>query len=206
VMKILTDTPARVGVPELIRHARAIYGPDRPAVEGWERSLSEFLAERELHVLERRGFRADEARAVLASWTRPHAALKRVEALAPARRSKDFETLAILFKRVKNITKEFADGELTPEDRARLTEPAEMALLGEMDARWPGIRAAVGQDRYGDAMRDLGALAAPVDRFFVEVLVMADDPALRHARLALLASLKKTILEIADIAEVAPEV
>ena len=205
VMKILSDTPARVAVPEMIQQAHAIYGAGRPAAEGWERALSEFLAERELHVLEKRGFRADECRAVLAHWARPHAALKRVEALAPARRSKEFETLAVLFKRVKNITKEFGDEPLTPADRARLTELAEIALLRQIDARWPGIESAVRQDRYGDAMRDLGALSAPVDRFFVEVLVMAEDPDLRHARLALLASLRKTILEIADIAEVAPE-
>jgi glycyl-tRNA synthetase beta chain len=204
VMKILIDTPARIGVPEMIRQARAIYGT-APAAEGWERALSEFLVEREQHVLEKRGFRPDECRAVLGHWTRPHAALRRVEALAPARRSRGFETLATLFKRVKNITKEFGDEPLTAADRERLTEPAEGALLAEIDARWPAIEAAVRQDRYGDAMRELGALAGPVDRFFIEVLVMAEDPAVRHARLALLASLRRTILEIADIAEVAPE-
>jgi len=156
-------------------------------------------------VLERRGFRPDEGRAVLPHWTRPHAALKRAEALAPARRSRDFETLAALFKRVKNITREFS-GDLTAEDRGRLTEPAETALLGEMDARWPRIHTAVQHDSYAEAMRELGALSAPVDRFFVDVLVMAEDPGLRRARLALLASLRKTILEVADIADVAPEV
>ena len=54
-------------------------------------------------------------------------------------------------------------------------------------------------------MRELGALGAPVDRFFVDVLVMAEDPALREARLALLTALRRTILGIADIAEIAPE-
>jgi glycyl-tRNA synthetase beta chain len=205
VMKILIDTPVRVDVPGLIQQAHAIYGTGRPAVEGWERAVSEFLVERELHILERRGFRTDECRAILPHWTRPHVALKRVEALAPARRSKEFETLAVLFKRVKNITKDF-DGEgLTPGDRARLTEPAEAALLKEMDARWPAIEAAVAHDRYAEAMRELGALSGPVDRFFVEVLVMAENHDLRRARLALLTSLRRTILNIADIAEVAPE-
>ncbi len=54
-------------------------------------------------------------------------------------------------------------------------------------------------------MRELGALSAPVDRFFVDVLVMADDPAVRSARLALLTALRRTILNIADISEIAPE-
>jgi glycyl-tRNA synthetase beta chain len=204
VMKVLTDVPARVSVPELIAEAHRIYGSERPAVDGWERSLSDFLIERELHLLERRGYRPDECRAVLPHWTRPHAALRRIEALAPARRSKALETLAVLFKRVKNITRNFAEG-FTDGDRPRLSEPAETALLQEMDARWPAVQAAVGEERFTDAMRELGAFSGPVDRFFVEVLVMADDPAVRHARLALLARLRSMILEIADIAEIAPE-
>jgi glycyl-tRNA synthetase beta chain len=202
-IKILTDQPARVDVLTMVDRAVANY-EHLAAVEGWRTAVADFLAERELHLLERRGFKADEGRAVVRHWARPHAALKRIEALAEARRSKEFETLATLFKRVKNITREF-DAELTDVERTRLVEPAEQALLREMAARWPSIAAAVADERYADAMRELGALSAPVDRFFVEVLVMAEDPAVRHARLALLASLRRTILDIADIAEIAPE-
>jgi glycyl-tRNA synthetase beta chain len=205
VMKILTDRASRLDVVELIQRAREGYDASAPAADGWQAALVDFLTERELHLLERRGFRADEARAVIPHWARPHAALKRAEALAPARGSREFEALAVLFKRVKNITRDVPNGDLTAEDRARLAEPAEEALLREMDARWPAIRSAVAEDRYAEAMRELGALSTPVDRFFVEVLVMADDRAVRHARLALLASLRRTMLEIADIAEVAPE-
>ena len=67
------------------------------------------------------------------------------------------------------------------------------------------MEAARAEERYRGAMRELGALGAPVDRFFTDVLVMADDPALRDARLTLLSVLRRTILAIADIAEVAPE-
>ena len=105
--------------------------------------------------VERRGFRPDKGRAVKDHWRSPLSAFKRVEALAQARQSKDFETLAILFKRVKNITREF-DGELTAERRAALAEPAETALLKEIDARFPVIDAAVAQEKYADAMRELG--------------------------------------------------
>jgi glycyl-tRNA synthetase beta chain len=94
---------------------------------------------------------------------------------------------------------------LTPDTRARLTEPAEIALLKELDARLPSIESAVTQERYAEAMRELGALSGPVDRFFIDVLVMAEDPAVRQARLALLTVLRGVILDIADIAEIAPE-
>jgi glycyl-tRNA synthetase beta chain len=211
VMKILTDAPVAsaetpADLPEMIERAYENYGG---ALEGgapsWQPALFEFLAEREAHLFERRGFRPDESRAVLHDWwKRPQNALRRIEALARARQSPDFETLAVLFKRVKNITKDF-DGTLTDDLRSKLTEPAERALLKEIDTRWPVVEAALGQERYADAMRELGALSRPVDQFFADVLVMAEEPALRQARLALLTRLRRTILNIADIAEIAPD-
>ncbi len=186
--------------------------------DAWMIALEEFMIERELHVLERRGLRTAEGRAVISHWARPASVLKRANALAHARKSRDFETLAILFKRVKNITKGVdgsaasrgagapgAPGLLSPDTRARLTEPAELALLKELDARLPAIESAVTEERYAEAMRELGALSGPVDRFFIDVLVMAEDPAVRQARLALLTVLRGVILDIADIAEIAPE-
>jgi glycyl-tRNA synthetase beta chain len=211
VVKMLVDLPATTGVQRsvdlkaLVDQAFAGYGSTlKPESDVWAKALGEFIAERELHLFERRGLRADEGRAVKEHWRHPLSAFKRVDALAQARQSKNFETLAVLFKRVKNITKEF-DGALTPARRALLVEPAETALLKEIDARFPAIEAAVTQEKYADAMRELGGLSLPVDRFFVDVLVMADDPAVREARLALLTALRRTILSIADIAEIAPE-
>jgi glycyl-tRNA synthetase beta chain len=134
----------------------------------------------------------------------PANVLLRVQALAQARKSPDFESLAVLFKRVKNISKGF-DEPLTDDVRSILKEPAEIALLDEMEARWPTINAAVNAHRYGDALREIGALSKPVDRFFVDVMVMAEDPRLRNARLKLLAALRRTVLNIADISEIVPE-
>jgi glycyl-tRNA synthetase beta chain len=211
VVKMLVDLQTTSGVQlvvdlkSLLDRAFAGYaGMLTPDTDAWVAALAEFVAERELHLFERRGFKADEGRAVKAHWRQPVSAFRRVEALAHARQSKEFESLAVLFKRVKNITREFS-GELNAEARATLVEPAETALLRELDARLPVIDAAVAQAKYADAMRELGALSAPVDKFFVDVLVMADDPAVRAARLALLAALRRTILSIADIAEIAPE-
>ena len=82
---------------------------------------------------------------------------------------------------------------------------ASMALLAAVDASLPAIERATADERYADAMRDMGALAAPVNQFFVDVLVMTEDPAVREARLTLLGVLRRTILNIADIAEVAPD-
>ncbi len=57
------------------------------------------------------------------------------------------------------------------------------------------------QRDYADALRSLAGLQAPVDHFFDEVMVMAEDPALRDNRLALLQGLANLFLQVADISQ-----
>ena len=211
VMKILVDgaellqVDVAVAVDQLVEHAYANYGGQLQSPDAsWKPALFEFLKEREVQLFERRGFRPDEARAVAAFWRRPYSALRRVEALSQVRHSKEFEALAVLFKRVKNITKGF-DGQMTPDIASRLIEPAERGLLREIDSRWPAIETALARGDFAGGVRHLVTFTGPVDRFFVDVLVMSEDPALKEARLTLLTTLRRAILNIADIAEVAPE-
>jgi len=213
MMKILIDGPelfraeAAPDVEGLIEQAFANYGSQlQPADSSWKNALAEFLADREAHVFERRGLRLDEIRAVLpARWNRPANSLRRVEAVAHARRSQEFLALATLFKRVKNITKDFNGAVSHGSLKEGLEHPSEITLAEEIERRLPRINDALDHDRFVDAMREIVALRDPVDRFFVDVLVMAEDPRLRQARLTLLSVLKRAVLNIADISEVAPE-
>jgi len=176
------------------------------ASDNWRAVLFEFLSERVLHIFERRGYRPDEARAIAAFWKTPHAALKRIDALAKERGSSEFAAVAALLKRVKNITKEQRQAAATMTDvRARLKEPAEVALAGEIDRRWPKINEAKSREQYAEAMKLIVGLREPVDKFFTDVLVMADDPQLRSDRLSLLTMLRETITQIADISEMAAD-
>ena len=220
VVKTLVDLPALTGVANsitlfmLVDRAFGEYGGALGAgAEGWKPAVFAFFAEREQHLFERRGFRYDEIRAVLADAQRalrPSAALKRVEALAQARRAPAFEALAVLFKRVKNITKDYRGSDDTPDGFAALAktlqEPAERSLLAELQQRWPRIQQALEHEQFLDAMNHLAPLHAPVDRFFVDVLVMTDDPTLRDARLKLLKSLYNIVLMTGgDISEIVEE-
>jgi glycyl-tRNA synthetase beta chain len=112
-----------------------------------------------------------------------------------------------LFKRVKNITKDFNGPASSVEDlKKRLKEPAELALVGELERTQPAISDAIEHGRYADAMRQIATLRQPVDRFFVDVLVMTDDMELRDARLTLLTTLKHGIQFVGgDISEIAPD-
>jgi glycyl-tRNA synthetase beta chain len=208
VMKILTDgghlfkSEMAPDADGLVDRAYVNYaGRIQSADDGWKAGLFEFLREREAHVFEKRGHQADAVRAVARFWARPYLALRRVEALSAVRDSKEFKTLTVLFKRVQNITKGF-DGQMTPDVQARLTEPAELALLNEIDTRFPRVSEALSRDQYSEAVREMVALAEPVDRFFADVLVMAEDPGLKNSRLTLLTMLRRTILNIADISEI----
>ena len=118
----------------------------------------------------------------------------RLEALHEVRSEarEDFEHLAVAFKRAKNIL----------ERRCRL--PWTPALFSEAAER--ELHAAVarltGRDGgYEARLRSLAALRAPVDRFFDDVLVMAEDPKIRANRLGLLSEALSLFYRIADISK-----
>lgn len=205
VVKILADTGARKSLADMVDEAARAFADRGAAAGGWRDAVFAFFAEREAHLFERRGYRPDEARAVAAHWSHPHLALKRIDAVQKSRASADFEALAVLVKRVNNITKGFGKTAGIDALRSALKEPAEIALADELGRRWPAIEGALGDARYADAMREVANFRAPVDRFFTDVMVMADDPGLREARLTLLATMRDAILRIADIAQIAPE-
>src|SRR4051812_40793438 len=214
VVKILVDGPLGRELSALVDRAFEGYGTSLTVGnEGWRAAVFEFMAERAQHLLERRGFKTDEVRAVMPAHKvalNPYEMAKRAEALAQARKTPGFEPLASLFKRVKNITKDFKATAATPSGwvgiRAALKEPSELALLAELEQRWGNIEKALEQRQYLEAMNQLAPLHAPVDTFFTDVLVMADDPTLRDARLALLATLRDTVLQTGgDISEIAPD-
>ena len=122
------------------------------------------------------------------------------EAVQATRASEDFQALAVLFKRVKNISKDVARG--AEIDRTALVEPAERALLAELDARRPRVEQAAASHDYKKAFTEIAGLRAAVDKFFTDVFVMADDERLRTARLSLMAGLRDLILDLADISEI----
>ena len=79
------------------------------------------------------------------------------------------------------------------------------ALANEIDQRLDKINAAKAREQYADAMKLIVGLRGPVDKFFEDVLVMADDAQVGKDRLALLTMLRDTITQIADISEMVAE-
>ena len=208
-VRILMDLPELTGLDReisldgLLGEAAA----DVP-VTSWTtdaaRGAAAFALERVRYALEQRRIPAEVARAATsAGELRPLRAKRMAEALQATRSSEDFQALAVLFKRVKNISKDVTRG--ADLDRSALVEPAEQALLAELDARRPRVEQAAAAHDYKKAFTEIAGLRAPVDRFFTDVFVMADDARLRTARLTLMASLRDLILDLADISEIVPQ-
>ena len=210
-VKILADLSEVTGATSRITIGALL----AKAAEPWgfspetKQALYPFVRERALYLFEQRGFDVRNVRAVVMDLDRldVHEAKRKLEALAQMSGSGALQGVASLFKRVKNITK----GVTAPPEVAlrsmvaTLKEPAEQALLSDVESRAPGIRGASERGEYREAFAAIAALQPSVAKFFDDVLVMTDDETLRAARLALVATLRDLILDIADISEIVTE-
>ncbi len=218
LVRVLLDLPELTGIDRgprlgtLVDRAAEAFGGD---ASEWRAALDAFLLDRVLYVLEQRGSDVRNVRAVthgpIANLS-PLFARRLLAVLPEFSETEDFRTLAMVFKRVRNIARQMSDEEF---DRlvgevgtmtARLTEPAEKALAQEIVARRGTITfAADSGTGYRDALAEAAKYGPSVATFFDDVLVMADDPAVRQARLFLMKALERQILRLADVSEIVPQ-
>jgi glycyl-tRNA synthetase beta chain len=211
-VKILADLPevtgvtARITIGALLEQAAAPWSVPPET----KTALHAFVRERVLYLFEQRGSDVRSARAVVQSdldRLDVHEARRKLDALTQMSGSVALQGVAALFKRVKNITKGVTApaADALPGIAAVLREPAENALMSELEARAPAIRTAAERGEYAEAFAAIAGFQPSVAKFFDDVLVMTDDEALRAARLALVATLRDLILDIADISEIVTE-
>jgi glycyl-tRNA synthetase beta chain len=132
-------------------------------------------------------------------------ARRRLEALASVKARPDFAPLAVAFKRVANIREKAGEGSGAAVDRALLREGAETALLDEVE-RVEGEVAGFRRARdYGAVLRAVASLKPAVDRFFDEVMVMADDPVVRGNRLGIMKRVSDLFSDVADFRKIQAE-
>lgn len=166
--------------------------------------LRPFLHDRIRFVLERAGYAYDEIEAALAMGTADLPDLRdRVDALHRVRESADFLSVVLASKRIANITKDASKdlSEQSP-DETLFTEPGEKELWSAFQGlRSEVVEAAAAQD-YERCLRRIADLAPVLDKFFVEVLVMAEDLQVRQNRIALLQAIGRTVNRTARITEV----
>lgn len=218
LVRTLLDLPELTGIDRGPRLGVLLDKAGQPFAGGTPESraaLDSFLMDRVRYVLEQRGSDVRNVRAIthgaLADLSPLHA--RRLLAVLPEfTETEDFRTLALVFKRVRNIARQLPDAEfdrLLPEVgtvTAGLTEPAEKALAQEIVARRGTITfAADSGTGYREALAEAAKYGPSVATFFDDVLVMADDPGVRQARLFLMKALERQILRLADVSEIVQE-
>ena len=167
-------------------------------------ALADFIYDRISGSLREQGYSAQQVDAVLALRPQRLADIaRRLEAVRAFATLPEAPELAAANKRVGNILKK-TDGEVLAQvNPALLQEAAEQALAAALAQVAPQADAAFAAGDYTASLQALAALRTPVDAFFDDVMVNAEDPALRANRLGLLKTLHVAMNRVADLGRLA---
>jgi len=124
---------------------------------------------------------------------------RRLAAVQTFARMEQATSLAAANKRIANILRQAGDPEGLKVQKKLLQDEAEKALFNALNNARQKVEPMVKVRQYAEALNTLADLRDPVDRFFDDVMVMADDDAVKSNRLALLGELRSLFLDIADI-------
>lgn len=198
VLRILIEGELDLSLPALLEQAADQFEPALRARAVVETVLSFILDRLRGYYLEQ-SVRPDTFEAVLEC--RPAHPLdfdRRLRAVGAFREMPEAASLAAANKRIRNILKKV---EMTLPFAVRLdllVEDAEQALAACLAELSSEVTPLMETGLYGEALTRLAGLREPVDAFFDQVLVMAEDPALRDNRIALLNELSSLFLRVAD--------
>ena len=124
---------------------------------------------------------------------------RRLAAVQTFARLEQAASLAAANKRIANILRKAGDLAGLGVDKKLLRDDAELALFSALESAQQKVKPLFAVRSYAEALNELADLRDPVDRFFDDVMVMADDEGIRNNRLALLGELRALFLEVADI-------
>jgi glycyl-tRNA synthetase beta chain len=185
-----------------------MYPPKKAVTPEQEAQILDFLRDRARYVFrEKDGFNYDEVNAVFSAGADDLVdARKRLDALRAIRKSKNFEPLTISFKRIRKILEKSgkqSDGVHVLKDL--FEDEAERQLFAAMRKAAPKVEEQKRAGHYKEALEVIAALRPDVDNFFDQVMVMAENEAVRKNRLALLSELLREFSTIADFSELGGE-
>ena len=203
VIRILVEGRLPVPLSDLVTAGFGAFA-GIPAVQRADAELENFIYERLRGYLRDLGYTATQAEAVLCQ--RP-ARIDLVPARAEAVRAfaalPEADALAAANKRIVNILRKAGSDVAVAVDRGRLAEGAERDLYEAFHDLAPIVEVDCASGAYTGALMALARIKPAVDRFFDDVMVMADDLAIRANRLALLRDVAQTMNRVADISKLA---
>lgn len=203
VLRILVEKQLPLDLVDLLRAAHAQFAGNAAVTESTQ-AIYEFCLDRLRGMLRERGFAAQEIDAVLAlNPTRLDDIVARLDAVREFAALNEAASLAAANKRISNILKKSEGTEDAGVQIALFVEAAEKALYAQLEQVAPRVETQLAAREYTGALTALAALRETVDTFFNDVMVNAEDPALRANRLALLKALHRQMNRVADISRLA---
>ena len=197
-LRIIVEKNLPLDLEDLVKKSAALFG-DKLTNKNVVADVVDFMLGRFRAWYQDEGIAVDVIQAVLARRpTRPADFDARVRAVSHFRTLDSAEALAAANKRVSNILAK-ADAAIGEINLTACVEPAEKALAETVLALRTEVQPLIAQGDYTAVLDKLANLRAPVDSFFDNVMVNAEDPALRQNRLAILNTLQGLFLQVADI-------
>jgi len=203
VVRILIERKHAVALAQLVGLAFSSFNAV-PGVAKSQDAVLDFIYDRLRGYLRDQGYSANQVAAVLDA--RPDAIadlparLAAVQAFAALPES---AALSAANKRIVNILRKSGGEAAVAVEPARLAEGAEEDLYRTFQRLTPQVEDDFGRGDFTNALRILATARPAVDRYFDDVMVMADDPAIRANRLALLRGVAGTMNRVADISKLA---
>jgi glycyl-tRNA synthetase beta chain len=200
ILRMLMETDLPLAFDKLIAQTLSVFNGNADVAE----AIQAFCFDRLAVNLRDQGASALEVDAVLSLSPNQLAEVpRRLAAVQAFANLPEAPALAAANKRVSNILKK-VEGEVTAEVNASLLqEPAEKALHQALANTKPKADQLFENGDYAASLQALAALKAPVDTFFEDVMVNAEDPALKANRLGLLATLHQAMNRVADLSKLA---
>ncbi len=201
IVNILIDARYHISLREL-----AVAAMDLLAIAGEERraklteDIGEFFRLRLKNVLADEGIRYDMVDAILATATDDvYDAWLRAKALAEVGATEAMRRAVEGLTRAGNLAKNATSDAIAP---ALFATEGEKTLYAALDSARREIAAKSASRDYAGVLKTMAGLAGPIDAFFVQVMVMVDDIAVRENRLALLKAITSLTKGIADLTKI----
>jgi glycyl-tRNA synthetase beta chain len=199
VLYIIKDRGWGLSLHEIVYKALALYGDKVDGSAATVDGVLAFLKGRYVNDAIARGGDAGAVEAVTSvTFDDVNDCSNRVDAFMAIKKDEAFTVLASSFKRIRNITKENRDTEV---DRSLFEKEAEGNLHGLFADVATRMQTLIAKKDYLQALEVMLQMKQPVDTFFNDVMVMAEDPAVRRNRLNLLTAIGDLILQIGDISK-----
>lgn len=199
ILRLMIENQITLSLGELIQLAAQGYGDKLKDIHKAQSDSLQFVQGRYRAMYEDQGLSIDVIQAVQA--LNPASPLdfdSRVKAVSHFKTLPEAQALAAANKRVANILAKESNvsGDV---DQSLFAEQAEKDLYQALQAITPVVTPLLQARHYTPALTELAALRAPIDAFFENVMVMADDVAIKQNRLRLLAQLRALFISVADI-------